>query len=236
MRWFPLFTKRWSNCFGCTHRWWPICCGTGGLADVPPFATVRPAAGSFAAHRQGQGSVVAPIRDQPAQSTENGDLCCRGYAVAEGRCLGAAHAGQRTRMAFSPIVIGPTHIPIVNDPARASQHPTLAVLSALAHGPHLPTAAAADVAESALFALETRPDLIADPLIYSDLILGGLIAAVRDELTRRNPMAWEPQSPVFRKIWDEGKVYGKAEGRAQALLQVMRARGLRPSPGKPSAS
>jgi hypothetical protein len=121
-----------------------------------------------------------------------------------------------------PLVVGPRGVPIVTDPDRASRDPELAVLSVMAHG-------RGDVETAVRIA--TTAAAAASPLdedtcvLYLDLIESALSEAARKAFAML-PQNYEFQGPTFKK----GKLEGKLEGQAAAILEVLDARGIPVSP------
>jgi hypothetical protein len=134
------------------------------------------------------------------------------------RPIAMGHPG----LALTPLVVGPTSVPLVRDESEAERDPELAVLSALAHG-HGPEAA--EVATVALTAAGRLDDDRA--ALYVDLVLAhvGVGARVFLEglMASRN---YEYQSDFAKRYFGQGRAEGQAEGRAEALLRILAARGL----------
>ncbi|MGH7438880.1 MAG: hypothetical protein ACRENE_24605 [Polyangiaceae bacterium] len=128
--------------------------------------------------------------------------------------------------ALCPLVIGPAAVPVVDDVARAERDPELAVLSAMAHG-HEPHAEV--IARAALSAVAHLSEDRA--VLYSDLILAALPVAARTALEKLMiPADYEFQSDFWKRRFAEARTKGRAqglsEGRAQAILDILEARGL----------
>jgi hypothetical protein len=129
-------------------------------------------------------------------------------------------------MIFRPRVIGPEGIPQVTDPDRAVREPQLAVLSVVAHGGG-EVETAVSIARAAVAAVLPLPE--EQRLLYSILIEKALSDAARKAL------AMEPQiekffSEAHRRSYDlgqaKGEAKGEAKGKADALLMILRRRGL----------
>jgi hypothetical protein len=119
---------------------------------------------------------------------------------------------------LSALVIGPASVPVINDISLAERDPELAVLSTMAHG-HEPHAEV--VGHAALLAALHLSDDRA--VLYSDLVYAALSEAARAAL--ENLMAtgtYEFQSDFAKKH----QAKGRAEGLAEAILDVLDARGL----------
>jgi hypothetical protein len=121
-----------------------------------------------------------------------------------------------------PWVLGPDRVPVVTDERRARTEPELAVLSVMAHGKGNPRRAVAIAAAAAagVEAVKDR-DLY---LLYSDLISVALGEAARKAF-QMLPHGYQFQTEALR----EAIAKGRSEGRALAVLEVLDARGLRPS-------
>jgi hypothetical protein len=116
------------------------------------------------------------------------------------------------------MVLGPASVPVVHDVALAQRDPELAVLSVMAHG-HGPLAEV--IGHAALAAADRlSPDR---RVLYSDLVYAALSEAARAAL--EDLMA--NGNYVFQS--DFAKTHqatGRAEGRAEAVLDVLDARGF----------
>ena len=131
--------------------------------------------------------------------------------------------------AVTPLVIGPASVPVVDDVTLAERDPELAVLSVMAHGQD-PNAEM--LGRAALLATLQLSD--ERQVLYSDLVFAALSEAARTAL--EDLMAgstYEFQSEFAKKHQAkgraEGEAKGEAKGRAQAVLDVLEARGLRAS-------
>jgi hypothetical protein len=121
-------------------------------------------------------------------------------------------------MTYRVRVVGPDGIPQVTDPDQASREPQLAVLSAIAHGGGN-IDVAVSIGRTAVNAVLLLPE--EQRVLYSALIEKTLSEAARKAL------AMEPQiekffSDAHRRSYDRGK----AEGKAEALLMILKRRGL----------
>jgi hypothetical protein len=116
---------------------------------------------------------------------------------------------------FRPLVVGPASVPIVDDVALAERDPELAVLSVMAHGHE---AHAEALGRTALLAIQRLTD--DRHALYSDLVLAAVSKAVRTALEELMASGnYEFQSDFVKKFL--------AKGRAEALLSMLDARGLR---------
>ena len=124
----------------------------------------------------------------------------------------------RERFVLHPLVIGPQQIPVITDLDAARRSPELAVLSVAAHG-HEPGAE-----HIALAALAASRGLDSDrELLYPDFIfvlLGEVARAALEQLMQTGK--YEYQSDFVRKHYFQGK----AEGKAELLLKLLRLRGF----------
>lgn len=111
---------------------------------------------------------------------------------------------------------------MVDDVALAERDPELAVLSVMAHG-HEPHSEV--IGQAALAAVLHLSDDRA--VVYSDLIYAALSEAAKAAL--ENLMAtgnYVVQSEFAKKHQAAGRVEGRLEGRAQAVIDVLEARGV----------
>ena len=145
-----------------------------------------------------------------------------------------------------PLVIGPSAVPVVCDPAEAAAVPELAVLSAIVHGR---SQAGEGIARAALEAAGRLDDERA--ALYIDVVIASLHAAARNILEELMANGTYQYQSDFAKRYvaqghvegraegkaegraegkaegrAEGKSEGKAEGRAEAILTVLEARGI----------
>ncbi len=133
----------------------------------------------------------------------------------------------------TPQVLTASSVPAVTDPEQAEAAPELAVLSVMAHGRE---EGAEALGATALGAVSRASRL--DPeqrLVYADLVLAALGEAARKALVELMSLGkYEYQSEFARKYYGEGLMTGRAEGRAEgeargkaeAVVAVLRARGL----------
>jgi hypothetical protein len=128
--------------------------------------------------------------------------------------------------ALTPLVLGPGSVPVVRDEVQAARAPELAVLSAIMHGQEVE---AAEIGRAALAAARGLDDDRAR--LYVDLVLASVHEAARAVLealmANRN---YEYQSDFAKRYVAQGRDEGRSEGKAQALLTVLRARGIEVSP------
>ncbi|MCG8555100.1 MAG: hypothetical protein MJD61_07410 [Proteobacteria bacterium] len=129
---------------------------------------------------------------------------------------------------FRPFVLGPDAVPIIADPSAARGTPELAVLSAVAHGASAAPGRAFEVAVAALGAVAGLEG--ERVLLYSDLIYDSLGEAARKALEAMDLDKYEFQSAFAKRFLaqgrSEGLEKGRAEGEAQALLQILQARDI----------
>ncbi|MBK9752160.1 MAG: hypothetical protein IPO88_01410 [Nannocystis sp.] len=122
-----------------------------------------------------------------------------------------------------PMVLGPDQIPVITDHEVARRSPELAVLSVAAHGREL------GAEHIALAAIAASHDLDNDrDLLYPDFILallGDLARAALEKIVMQ-ARNYEFQSDFVRKYFyggkAEGLTEGKAAGKAEVLLKLLR--------------
>jgi hypothetical protein len=138
---------------------------------------------------------------------------------------------------WQPLVLGPSALPPVDDPATARRHPELTLLTLVAH--------AKDPAAAALLAVvpEALGQLDAGLVVgYLAMILGALAPALRARLEAllmaSTALAHVVLPPYLEKLREEGRTEGLSEGltkgrtegltrgKAQAVLEILAARGL----------
>jgi len=126
----------------------------------------------------------------------------------------------------TPLVLGPSAIPVVRDPDEARREPELAVLSAIAHGHDSDSDNAARIAMSALVACLDLDDGRA--MFYADVIRQALGEAARAalEALMQDPQHREFKSDFARKYVALGRAEGEAKGEAKAILRVLERRGV----------
>jgi hypothetical protein len=136
---------------------------------------------------------------------------------------------------FTPLVVAPATMPLIDDQAAARRAPELAVLSCIAHGQD-PDADA--VARSAYATLLAVTELLSDDrqLLYHDLVSTALPEAARIALEKLMASGnYEFQSDFARKYLtkgreeglEKGREEGEVAGQAKALLAVLESRGMR---------
>jgi hypothetical protein len=116
---------------------------------------------------------------------------------------------------FTPLVLGPSGVPEVTDPAQALADPELAVLSAMAHGEDADTKKSVQIAVAAQLASigldEDRSKL------YVDLVLNALSHAARRELQTMDLAKYEYQSDFAKRYVAQGRL----EGRAAMVIKLL---------------
>lgn len=121
---------------------------------------------------------------------------------------------------FTPLVIGPSEIPRITDPAQARKEPELAVLSAMAHARN------AGGEEVALAALTSASELAHEDEKRAKL-LADMVFCVVNKNARKileammKAQGYEYQSDFARKYVAEGRREGREEGLA-ALRATLR--------------
>jgi hypothetical protein len=133
-----------------------------------------------------------------------------------------------------PLVLGPEGVPVITTPEAARPCPELSVLSAMAHGR---SAMGEQIGHAALTAVDGLDEERAQ--LYADVVLTCLGIAARRALEEGMASGnYEYQSDFARKYFTAGKQQGeelgeqrgeqrgKLRGKADALLLVLKARGL----------
>jgi hypothetical protein len=128
-----------------------------------------------------------------------------------------------------PIVLGPGDVPAITDPEEARRSLGMAFLSGIVHGLDM---TAVRIGLALAHAIDGSPD---DGLsLYWDAFLASLGEPVRKELEMQL-QHWQPRSDWGRKIYNEGKEAGRAEGelvgRAADVIALLELRGLAVSAG-----
>ena len=136
-------------------------------------------------------------------------------AVVAGWCAEPIETGV-PGFVLRPPVLARTAIPVVADPEEAVRRPELGVLSAMAHGD---SDQGTTIAAAVLPALQGLDDDRAR--LYYDLVYNSLHEGARRTLEAMMK-GYEYQSDFAKKYVAEGL----AEGTAQALLTVLRVRGI----------
>jgi predicted transposase YdaD len=135
---------------------------------------------------------------------------------------------------FTPLVVAPAAMPVIDDEASARRDPELAMLSCIAHAQDQN---AETVARSAGAALQAVTEQLPDDrqLLYHDLVFAVLPEAARTALEKLMATGnYEFQSDFARKYIamgrdegrEEGREEGQVAGQVRALLTVLESRGL----------
>jgi hypothetical protein len=119
-----------------------------------------------------------------------------------------------------PAVLRRDAVPVVTDLAEAARRPELGVLSAMAHGA---TEQGATIAAAVLPAIQGLDDDRAR--LYYDLVYNSLNAVARRALEAMMK-GYEYQTDFAKKYVAQGRIEGRTEEAAHALLTVLRARGF----------
>jgi hypothetical protein len=124
---------------------------------------------------------------------------------------------------FSPLVLRPSSVPVIDSVAEARGSPELAVLSAMAHGSgHVATAV--DIARAAgAAAHELGRDRF---LLYFGLIQRALGEEARKAF-QMDPQGIRLFDESQVKSFERGHAEGRAAEKATSVLEVLDARGLR---------
>jgi len=120
---------------------------------------------------------------------------------------------------FTPLVLGPSGVPVIDRKTVARADPELAVLSAMAHG----RSARPDRAlRIALAAIGASVGLDADrSTLYFDLVIYALGAAARKALREMDPQKYEFQSDFAKRYFGRGLAKGRAEGKAEGKAELV---------------
>ncbi|MFS8068053.1 MAG: hypothetical protein ACMG6S_16990 [Byssovorax sp.] len=125
-----------------------------------------------------------------------------------------------------PVVLGPSVIPEITDPAKAEQEPELAVLSAVVHGNGSKGFAVVQAVSAALFRFDARRASADFRLVYEVLR-----EPVRRALIMERPTNERTLFPLFaQRLIDRGKFEGLREGeimgKRSALLRLLARAGI----------
>jgi hypothetical protein len=119
---------------------------------------------------------------------------------------------------LTPLVLGPSAVPVVTDDEKARQMPELAVLSVMAHGN---TEREVEIARAAYPVVVGLDEERAK--FYADLIDSSISEAARRALEDwMNSGSYEYRGPFAKKHIAEGV----RRGRAQAVIDVLEGRGI----------
>ncbi|WP_067183880.1 hypothetical protein [Microtetraspora niveoalba] len=128
--------------------------------------------------------------------------------------IGLGHPG----LVLSPLVAGPTDVPVILSPLEAAEDPELAVLSVITHAT---TPEGPEILDALLTAVHKL-----DPergALYADMVRAALPHKIWEHL--ENLMQTETRE--FLSDWARDNVAkGNAEGRGEAIFAVLAARGL----------
>jgi hypothetical protein len=133
--------------------------------------------------------------------------------VAVARWAAAPIAVGHPGWVLTPIVLGPSAVPVVRDPGVAMLSPELAVLSAMLHGHGVDAVAVAEAALAASRGLEDERSRL-----YADLVLASVDDAARAILEAVMASGYQYQSDFARRY--------VAQGKAEAVLGVLQARAI----------
>ncbi len=123
---------------------------------------------------------------------------------------------------LTPVVIGPTEVPVITDPASALENPEMTVLSAITHRND-------DARDKILSVVASTIVDVPNGEMYIDLVMAVLPKAARDMLeTLMSTGTYEYKSEFARRYYDrgeaQGEARGEARGEAKTLLKVLRHR------------
>lgn len=118
-----------------------------------------------------------------------------------------------------PIAMRPSQVPVITDPVDAAWHPALAALSVAYHGTN------PGVCQAFAEALQhLPPEQAAKYHEYAFDMSPLAVREISEEIMAST--AWPVHSPFAKEHFGRGKAEGKAEGEADAVLLVLKARGL----------
>jgi len=118
---------------------------------------------------------------------------------------------------FTPLVVGPSGVPVVENRAHARSDPELAVLSAMAHGRDANSERALRIA---LVAMAASIELDAGrATLYFDLVAMSLSEAARKALREMDPAKYEYQSDFAKHYIAIGEAKGEAKGEARGEIK-----------------
>ena len=132
---------------------------------------------------------------------------------------------------MTPIVLGPAEIPRITDAEQAKKEPGLALLSALAHGRAPGGLEVVSAAMMATTNLDAKTRRVYEELMRADI--GPFAMRLVEEMmpvtkrlgrkwTKEQIKAYEATRDYLNRRWEEKL----AEGKAEALLTVLAARGV----------
>jgi len=145
-----------------------------------------------------------------------------------GRPIELGHPG----FVLTPLVVGPSAVPVVTDARQAREAPELAVLSAMAHGKKPVGLSIAQVAIHAAEAAGLDEEAVG---LYADLVLTHLAAAARSAMESLMQSGYQYQSAFAKRYFGAGRQEGRQEGREEglqegltaSLLRVLETRGIK---------
>ncbi|WP_437646424.1 hypothetical protein [Sorangium sp. So ce362] len=133
------------------------------------------------------------------------------------RPIEAGHPG----LTLTPLVLGPSGVPVVTDAEQAKAAPEVVVLSAMAHGQGEAGEAIGVAFLGAAAGLDEERRAV-----YGDLVLSSLNAAARRTLEAMMKSGYEFQSEFARSYVAKGVEKGRLEAKAHDVLAFLEARGL----------
>jgi hypothetical protein len=141
-------------------------------------------------------------------------------------CREPIHTGVEDWV-LRPRVLGPDELPVVDDPGQAVASPFLAVLSTIVHGSNRSVRPKLYRAFAAV--LGTLPDDLARK--YTDIVYSAATGAARRELREVlmiTDSRFQPSlvAEIHAEGEAEGEVRGLIHGKADAVLQILAARGI----------
>ncbi len=151
-------------------------------------------------------------------------VVCQDRSTAEWAAR-PVHFGPRQwpLLTLRPLVVGPHNMPVITNPAEVRKDLALATLSAITHATNANIGA---ILKAVTNVLQDTPAELSNPII--ELIAQGMgkhpAAALWRKLVAVDLSFYK--SPLSEELRNEGKVAGKAEGKAEDILFVLEQRGL----------
>jgi hypothetical protein len=142
---------------------------------------------------------------------------------------GPFHLGLESWTALSvhPLVLGPNNVPLITDPEEAARDLSLAAFSAMTHSRHRDASVILNALARALGTADTE-----SVAYYTEMVEIGLgktrAGKIWRDLMRTNGSFFPGRGTLIEETFLEGEAKGKVEGkveeRAQAVLRVLEAR------------
>jgi len=126
---------------------------------------------------------------------------------------------------LQPLVLGPSTVPVVTDPAVAEKEVELAVISALSHGNGPDGLAVLEAAFSALGRLDQEHAAVYFQVIY-DMLREPMRRALEKLVMERQTQGKANFPPFAQQLIDRGVREGERKALRQALLRLMTRAGI----------